>query len=138
MVREAIFDDLPELIELGEAFHAQMIYNDYPYDPVVFGNTCAGYIEHENFSLWIGKRAMAAAAMGTHIATGHLMCSEIFLYSEAANQGLRLLRSMEKWAHDQGANQLILTDQMNMRDLSKLYKRVNAKPIERVYMAEVN
>jgi GNAT superfamily N-acetyltransferase len=135
-VRLAEREDLSELVKLGERFHAQMVYNAHPFQPDVFEETLAGYMDRDDFAVWIGKDAMAAAMVGRHLATGHVMASEIFLYSEGASQGMRLLREMANWAKEKGAGELILTDQMNMRDLAALYSRVGAKPVERVYRVE--
>jgi hypothetical protein len=44
---------------------------------------------------------------------------------------------MKNWAKDKGASDLILTDQMNMRDLASLYQQIGAEPVERVYRAEL-
>jgi len=96
-----------------------------------------GYVESEDVGIWIGENALAVAMIGTHPATGHKMASEILLYSEGAGQGLRLLKAMANWAREKGASDLILTDQLNMRDLAALYQRVGAVPVERVYRAEL-
>jgi GNAT superfamily N-acetyltransferase len=137
MIRLATEDDLPELVRLGEGFHSQMVYNTHPFDADVFERSLRGYLEAENFAVWIGDQALAVAMIGTHPATGRLMASEVMLYSESAGQGLKLLRKMADWAKDAGAGELILTDQVNMRDLATLYSRIGAKPVERVYRVEL-
>jgi GNAT superfamily N-acetyltransferase len=137
MIRLATEDDLPELVRLGEGFHKQMVYNTHAFDPDVFEGSLRGYLKAENFAVWIGDRALAVAMTGTHPATGRLMASEVMLYSESAGQGLKLLRKMADWAKDAGAGELILTDQVNMRDLATLYSRIGAKPVERVYRVEL-
>jgi GNAT superfamily N-acetyltransferase len=137
MIRLATENDLPELVRLGEGFHSQMVYNTHPFDADVFEGSLRGYLEAENFAVWIGDQALAVAMIGTHPATGRLMASEVMLYSESAGQGLKLLRKMADWAKDAGAGELILTDQVNMRDLATLYSRIGAKPVERVYRVEL-
>lgn len=136
-VRLATSEDVPELVRLGYGFHAQMIYAAHPFRPDIFEETLRAYMERDEFAVWIGEKAMAVAMVGHHPATGHIMASEVFLYSEGAKQGIRLLREMTNWAREKGAGELILTDQMNMRDLAALYSRIGAKPVERVYRAEL-
>lgn len=136
-VRLAKEEDIPELVRLGSGFHAGMIYADRPFRPEVFEETLLGYMGRDEFAVWIGDKAMAVGMVGPHPATGHIMASEVFLYSEGAKQGLKLLREMANWAKEKGASELILTDQMNMRDLAALYSRIGAKPVERVYRAEL-
>lgn len=137
MIREATLEDVPELVRLGQAFHERMVYNTRPFDAETFAASLTGYIESDDIGIWIGDEAMAVAMVGTHPATGHKMASELFLYSEGAGQGLRLLKAMANWAKEKGASDLILTDQMNMRDLAALYQRIGAHPVERVYRAEL-
>lgn len=137
MVRRATADDVPLMVRLGEAFHSKMTYNRHPFRPEIFEESLKGYMELDEFALWVGDDAMAAAMIGQHPATGVRMASEIFLYSEGASQGLRLLREMKNWAKANGASDLILTDQINMRDLAALYERAGAVPVERVYRAEL-
>lgn len=136
-VRRATPEDIPELVRLGAGFHQQMIYADHPFRPDVFEATLLAYMNRDEFGVWIADNAMAVAMIGYHPATGHAMASEVFLYSEGAKQGIKLLREMASWAREQGAGELILTDQMNMRDLAALYSRIGAKPVERVYRAEL-
>ena len=137
MIREAGIDDVPELVRLGQAFHERMVYNTRPFNAEAFEAAVTGYIESPEIGVWVGEKAMAVAMVGTHPATGHTMASELLLYSEGARQGLALLKTMKNWAKDKGASDLILTDQMNMRDLASLYQRIGAEPVERVYRAEL-
>ncbi len=137
MIREATFEDVPELVRLGQAFHERMVYNTRPFDAEAFTAALTGYLESPEIGVWMGEQAMAVAMVGTHPATGHKMASELLLYSEGASQGLRLLKAMANWAKEKGASDLILTDQMNMRDLAALYQRIGAHPVERVYRAEL-
>ena len=137
MIREAILDDVPELVRLGQAFHERMVYNAHPFSAEAFEEAVTGYIESPDIGIWAGERAMAVAMVGTHPATGHRMVTELLLYSEGAKQGLALLIEMKNWAKDKGASDLILTDQMNMRDLASLYQQIGAEPVERVYRAEL-
>jgi GNAT superfamily N-acetyltransferase len=137
MIREAAIEDVPELVRLGQAFHERMVYKAHPFNAVSFEEAVTGYIESPEIGIWVGEKAMAVAMVGTHPATGHKMASELLLYSEGAKQGLALLKAMKNWAKDKGASDLILTDQMNMRDLAALYQRIGAQPVERVYRAEL-
>lgn len=137
MIREAIPEDVPELVRLGQAFHERMVYNTHPFNAASFEEAVTGYIESPEIGIWTGERAMAVAMVGTHPATGHRMATELLLYSEGAKQGLALLIEMKNWAKDKGASDLILTDQMNMRDLASLYQQIGAEPVERVYRAEL-
>lgn len=137
MIREAAFEDMPELVRLGQAFHERMVYNTRPFDAEAFTAALTGYLESPDIGIWLGDKAMAVAMVGTHPATGHTMASELLLYSEGARQGLALLKAMANWAKEKGASDLILTDQMNMRDLAALYQRIGATPVERVYRAEL-
>lgn len=137
MIREATLEDMPEMVRLGKAFHERMVYNTRPFDAASFEEALTGYVESPHVGIWIGDKAMAVAMVGTHPATGHLMASELLLYSEGARQGLALLKEMKNWAKAKGASDLILTDQMNMRDLAALYERAGAFPVERVYRAEL-
>lgn len=137
MAREAVTDDLDELVALCERFHGSTIHAGQPYDGEHFRQQCAAYIDAPDYVLLIGKDAMCAGMVGLHPASGARMASEIFLYSEGAAQGLKLLKALKAWASKRGARQLILTDQMNMRSLAPLYQRIGAKEIERVYMAEL-
>jgi GNAT superfamily N-acetyltransferase len=137
MIRKAGLDDLPELVRLGKAFHERMVYNTRPFNAASFEAALTGYVEADSIGVWVGDKAMAVAMIGTHPATGHVMASELMLYSEGARQGLALLKAMKNWAKEKGASDLILTDQMNMRDLAALYERVGAHPVERVYRAEL-
>lgn len=134
---EASLDDLDVIVELGRKFHEQMVYAGDPFDAEHFRATCQGYIEHPDFVLLIGDKAMCAGMIGRHPASGQPMASEIFLYSEGARQGLKLLKALKAWAAERGAKTLLLTDQMNLRSLAPLYARLGAQEVERVYRMEV-
>lgn len=136
-IKRCYFADLKALVELGWAFHGKTIYAANAFDAEHFADTLRGYMVSGRGAVWMGDNAMAAAVLGKHPASGHTMASEVFLYSEGAGQGMRLLKAMKQWAEQEGALDLILTDQVNLQSLEPLYRRFGADPVERVYRVEL-
>lgn len=138
MIRLATVEDLPELVRLGAAFHGMTIHAKFAdYDPDRFEFYCKHLLGSANAALWIGKDAMLAASVAQHPASSALYAYEVFLYSEGAKQSLGLLKTAKAWAKERGAVGVILSDQMSLRSLAKLYERVGAVPLERHYILEV-
>jgi hypothetical protein len=137
MVRMATDADMPDLIALGAGFHGRTVHADFAaYDPARFERYCRHLMTSERCALWIGDKAMLAASLAQHPASHAVYAHEIFLYSEGAKQALGLLRALKAWALEKGAARVIVSDQMNMKSLDRLYERVGAKPFERHYIME--
>lgn len=102
MIREAVREDIAELVEMGRAYHERL---DAPgaYIPADFGNWLHSVIDRPDYAVLRGKKGflvgfIAASPYNRSLRTAH----QQFWYSSGGD-GIALLKAFEAWAQAQGA-----------------------------------
>lgn len=115
-VREATFDDVPNIVDKAMAFNRSTEYRAHiVFDPDLVHDTVVRLIQSAQGLMLLAERdgvatGMLAAAISVHPLSGETIATEIVWWMDAAARGgraaLQLLRQYEKWARAQGATVL--------------------------------
>lgn len=111
MIRQAVFADIPRLVELGAVMHAESpVFSRLRFDPQRLEATARYAIEHGFARVYVvggsivgGMLAIAAP----HWCSSDLVACDLALFIDPAHRGgiaaARLLTQYAQWAQDMGA-----------------------------------
>lgn len=137
MIREATVEDIPALLEMGEAFAIEAgVVDVVGWDALTVEQLLHNLIDSPDGVLWIGDNGMIGGITYQHPYSGKRVFQEFFWRSHGF-EGMRLLKAAENQARENGAEQSIMIGMDTMPDTSRLYGRLNYKPIERLYCKEL-
>lgn len=135
MIREAVADDLPHLVELGRAMHAESRFATLRFDPARLNQTLAGLLENPGGFLWVAEHSAGvvgcmAAIIVQHWCSSDLFATDLALFMLPSHRGTlapaRLVNRYQGWAADRGARitQLGVTAGINTEAAVSLYERI--------------
>ena len=139
MVRPATVEDLDVLVRMGQDFHGSTPYADeLSSNPERFGAIGRRLIEDPAGVLFLRERAgcpvgMLGAMVFDHPLSGERTVGELFWWIDPKHRGdagVRLLRTLEAWARDQGATRLQMIQPVWAEHVGRIYQTLGYKPIE--------
>lgn len=136
MIREATIDDIPRLLEMGQAFAERAELNAHVgYDPASMALTFGAMIESPSYCLFVSDTGAIGGVVGPHPFNHEQpIADEIFWWSEGRD-GVRLLEAYEEWATAQGAVvRMTALEAVEPDRMAKFYKRRGYVPLERAYV----
>lgn len=115
MIRPATLDDLPALLAMGEAMHAESRYRVLAFDRGVLANTLSALLASDIGFLWVAEQdrvvGVLAAVCMQHWCSTERVAADLALYVEPPHRGglavVRLVKQYKRWAAEHGAK---LTD----------------------------
>lgn len=133
-VRHATRDDIPALIELGRAMHAESPrFSRQPYSPTKTTGTIE-FLLANGAVFVVVKGGRPVGMMGGMVAPGWFTeeCSavELAVYvtpeHRGGRTGMRLIRAFEAWAFEHGAGEITLgvTTEVDTERTAALYERL--------------
>lgn len=132
-VRHATAEDIPALIALGRAMHAESPrFSRLPYSPERTANTINFLIAH-GVVLIAERGGQAVGMMGGMVAPQPFLDSlhgvELAVYVSPEHRGrtgMRLIKSFEAWAFDRGADEISLgiSTEVDAERTAQLYERL--------------
>lgn len=118
MIRTATFDDVPDLVELGRAMHAESPrYREMTFDADRLAETLHGVIAAGGFARVVQTEDGSlvgglVAVLVPHWASDDLTSCDLALFMAPEARGsiapARLLNQYAQWARDRGARQIML------------------------------
>jgi GNAT superfamily N-acetyltransferase len=143
MIRTAIPEDIPRLVELGLRFMHESGYSQrLGVNPEAQANLAAMLIEAPNGLVLVEERGGEITGMIGVIATVHphsgdAVMSELFWYvlPRARGGGVRLLLAAEDWARSLGIAKSIVVSPN--KAVSALYKRLGYQPLELQFIKDL-
>jgi len=149
MLRPATLEDIPRIIELGQAFFCEAGLELFmSYCPESSAKTFAGMIESENAAIFLltsGGEVVGGAGgiLAPHyFNASHRTGQELFWYVDPAHRGrresLRLLDALEAWAIGEGATTFVLASmQTSSPAVARLYQARGYHQLETYYMGRL-
>jgi len=139
VIRAAVLEDVPRLVELGRALLQTAYGGVFSDAPDILAGLMTGLVTGDQSTvLVLDGDAGVMGAIGLiaqpHFASGDLMAAEIFWYVDPLKRGagVRLLREAERWARAHGALALQMVAP-NAR-VATLYERLGYALMERSYL----
>lgn len=143
MIRPAVVDDLPRLLEMGRAFNVEAGYAEIvPFDQDSFGRTLAALAAAKVLMVIDHKGAavgMAGADIGASVCNHQVrIAREAFWYIEPEHRkggGLSMLNALECAAKNHGVSIFDVVAENGKRDeaLARLYRAAKFNPAERTF-----
>lgn len=141
MIRDAVNEDLTELVVMGERFFAETQYGrlmDYSVEHTM--KTLSDLIEGDTGILKVldadGIKGMAGAVIYPFYMTGELTGQELFWWCEEKGKGLDLLAAIESQAKDNGAKSFTMMslDAIQPERLDRIYTQKGYVRSEHTYI----
>jgi GNAT superfamily N-acetyltransferase len=141
MIRNATHDDIPTMIALGAAMHAESRYARFPWNSEKVSALIAALIDSDDGLALVtddGDGAltggMLAAIEDSFFGEARFACEFAVFVRPDARGGIaaaRLLRAYAQWARDSGADlvQAGITTGVNVEASARLYAGVGFQPI---------
>jgi len=138
-VREASFDDIPHIVELGREFHSKSGWSSEPFSDYVFTITCQNLITAPHAVLLYNRYGMLGGMRMQTYFGGTPFAQELFWY--ARRGGRDLMRAFEDWTRSQGMEKIVAgavtLDGNRDAYMDELYRRRGWRQIERHYTKDV-
>lgn len=136
-VREAVIDDVPQLVELGKRFRASSEYRGIVREnPQQMARTAEHLITADVGVVYVSENrggqlvAMIGLQLFVHPISGDLTAGEAFWWSEVPGQGFRVFLKAREWAKAQGATKLQMIQPLSKAELGDFYDKLGFKCIE--------
>ena len=131
MIRPATPGDIPALMEMGKAFHAESGM-PFAFDLDAMGDVLARMIEAEGAAvLMADKGVIGGMVQPAYCDPAWLYAVEMFWW--ATGDGLALLRAFERWAQQAGAKEVRMTSLAALPRADRLLRCVGYDPAEVSY-----
>lgn len=129
MARKATPDDLPRILELGDAFRAMGPYAWAPLDAEAFATFAAGLIE--SGVIFLSDEGMLGGCLSPlYFNPSVILAAELFWYAPKAGDDLR--QAFEAWAKDNGCQAVACSGLANEREagIRRIYSRAGYRATE--------
>lgn len=140
LIRDAVYEDVPDLVDLGIRFISEGKYRDkIATNPEALAQMMFSLIENPYGLLLVLEKDGRLIGMFGAIATlspysGEPVAMELFWYvaPESRGGGVRLLRRAEQWAREVGAKKMIGVS--HTKKVGKFLKRYGYLPMEEHFL----
>lgn len=132
MIRMALRDDIPQLLEWGDAF-ARQAEIDW-YAPESFEQTLLGMIENPDAAVILHDKGMIGGIIYPHfLNSNHKIAQEVFWWAEG--NGADLMRAFEFWAESSGAKEVHMSclDHLRADALARVYRSNGYRALDRSF-----
>lgn len=150
LIREAVADDLPRLLEMGRAFFGSTGYaRIVPFDDESTGKTLTTLIQEPSGVLLVAESECGLVGMvggmvyPFYFNLGHVTGQEFFWYMEPDSRhskiGQRLMAAFEQHLQQAGAQSItmIALDSLRPDAVGAIYRRAGYIPSEHSYIKGV-
>ncbi len=144
MIRAAVLDDVPALLDMAVQFHASSGYSRFiSLDKQVVQYLLRSLIEMPTGAVFVAESfggELSGAILGMivpHFIAGQQVATELGWWVDPGSRGLtgpRLLERFEKWAKDSGAMLITMIEPPDSPKVGALYERRGYACIEKSYM----
>lgn len=147
MIREAITEDIPRLVEMGQAFFTDMsMPESITFDGETFSRALEVLIEGDNGAVFVADEDEVIGFIGGMVFplffnARHLTGQEMFWWVEEGRRkgaGRDLRIALEEWARGKGAGSFIMVTLESLRPtaVAAIYGRLGYKLTEHHFMRQ--
>lgn len=140
VIRDATYDDIPQLLAMGERFaEATGLSDIIPYDAATVENLFRLLIDGDNGILLITDGGAVGALMfPAMINANHITAQELFWWvdPDKRGHGVRLMRALEEAARERGAQSLMMSTigALDNDGLAAFYERNGYRRADRNFL----
>ena len=149
MIREATYDDLPALIELGRAMHAESPnWSPWRFDAERLRVTLAGLVDAPHGCLLVAESADGLTGGMVAVAARHWCCdvlqaTDLALFVDPEHRGgttaARLVRAYLAWCASRGAVPMAgVSTGVNAERTQALFQALGARPLGTTWIWEAS
>ena len=137
-VREAMVDDLPEILRMGRLF-AEGCGIDVEFDEISAEATALALMEDDNGCLYIDRGGMLGGIVYPHYFNhGKTIAQELFWWCDPEARGTgvgrELFQAFEAWAQVRGATHISMIALASQKPVGRLYERRGYRAMESTYV----
>jgi GNAT superfamily N-acetyltransferase len=150
VVRKATSLDLPQYVELIQAFHAASpMHGSIAFDVQGYSDFYLASLENDNVGIWLAEidgaivGICSALAYPLYFNPAALVVQELWWWLTPAARGSgaggRMFKQIEQWAKERNASALFMValEDNKAKKMENLYIRAGFKPMERTFIKEV-
>lgn len=131
MIRAAGFEDVPQIVSMGEKFHA-MSKSPFGYDKSAAADFAVGLIERDNGAVFLSDHGVIGGALSSaYCNPAWVFAVELFWWAE--RDGLKLLRRFEEWAREMDAQEVRMTSLASLPRADAVLRRKGYDQMEISY-----
>lgn len=151
MIRAATHADIPRLVELGQAMHAESRFRRYPYEIEDVAHSLAALISSPTVGVVLVEEAggeiiggFAGVVAPFFFASKVKFASDMALFVLPGKRGgmaaAKLVRAFHAWAKEQGASEtnLGINTGVHPERTGRFFERLGFKCCGALYLQEVN
>jgi GNAT superfamily N-acetyltransferase len=140
VIRPAALEDVPAIVEMGQAFVHELYEAHIAQNPeqmralvarLILGGPDSVVFVHVGGSGSVD--GMIGAIAYDHHVSGERIAGEVFWFVDPASRGsigIRLLKAAERWAREQGASSMEMIQPIAAPMVGDIYKRLGYGPVE--------
>ena len=135
MIRRAVLDDIPRLLEMGARFAAKSnIAKSVGYDPATMARTFEALIANDH-PIFISESGAIGATLIEHpFNASHVVAQEMFWWSEGKD-GLALMDALESYCQERAHSLIMIAlEAIRPEAVGRLYERKGFAPLERSFV----
>lgn len=140
MIRPALYEDIPQLVELGAVMHQESRYRALPYSSSKVFALLASMIEKDSGLLIVAERNGQIVGGFCGLVVEHWfstsrIATDFALFIHPDHRGgmtaARLLKAFVAWAREQGAEIITagITTGVHTDDTTRLYQSLGFEPV---------
>jgi hypothetical protein len=138
VIRPATEEDVPRIVEMGEAFHGASPWKVLPFSPVKFEQAARSLIANPSSTILVNDALTGMIGMMSgpvYFCDDATVAQEAFWWCEEPRDALRLLTAAENWCVSIGAGWscMVRLEGVTPR-LEAYYERRGYTPTEHYYL----
>jgi hypothetical protein len=136
VIREAVPEDIPRLLEYGARFADRAKLSEHVgYDAADMDRTFRLMIDAPEHVVFVSDAGAIGGMSGPHpFNYKHIIAQEVFWWSEGRD-GLRLFHAFREWAQDKAHSlRMITLEAVEPERTGRLYERLGYAPLEHSYV----
>lgn len=150
MIRPAVAEDIPRLLEIGAQFHAESRYTDFgiDFDAQALTETLERMVASEEAGIFVSERSgsvvgVGAVVLSTPFMSRRMIAIEPFWWMHPDLRGsmdsIRLILALERWSAENGcaAISMVELELVLGSPAAAIYRRLGYQPAERTWIKKV-
>lgn len=137
MIREAVAEDIPRIMEMGRAFADEAgVTERVGWDDDAVAALLSVMIESPDHILLVGDKAILGGLVFPHPFSGTRVFQEMFWRSHGG-EGVKMLKAAERMAQERGCKASLMLSIATMPGADELYQRLGYVPAEQTFIKEL-
>lgn len=136
MIRDAVMEDIPAILEMGKRFAEEAgVIDQVGWDDADVSEMIEDLITNDEHIMLVGERGMIGGITFPHNFNRKTRVFQEVLWRSEGREGLRLLKEAERRAKALGASRVVMLTTAGMKPeaTGRLYERLGYEAGEMIY-----